>query len=283
MPVTVTPCAALCLLMVLGAPGTARSQVCSTRVVSRSELLNAMREERGYNLVATTNWARFQTAVFLRIARWAHARDSASSPLLILAEDWFWNYLDVAELTPETAPYGTRRARELHQDMQLDYGPRHVIREVKRGPVPLFAMNVRISWPSGPDVPTRFSYMDTLSVPKLKVTSQQTITYRLVDFGDMVLYDELKGVSGRPTSGVLGALFSILGEGGLVESRMTISADGIQVIRARSKKLFTITAVVTVRPDGRGEKGVPDGNAALAALEERVKQPLDLAYRPYVC
>ncbi len=262
----------------------AGAQTCSTTVVSRDELLAAMREEQGYNLVATTNWARFQTYVFLRLARAARARDSSGrKPILIRAEDWFWNYVAVAGLNPDSAPLGTRRAHDLGQDMQLDYNPAHVLSDVRRGPQPVLAMNVRISWPPGPRVPTSYSYRDTLSVPKLKVTSQQMITYRLVDFGDMVLYDEIKGVSGRPTSGLLGALFSILGEGNLVESRMTISSDGVQVLRARSKKLFSVTAIATVQPDGRGEKGVPNGNVALATLKARLEEPLELVYKPYIC
>jgi len=82
----------------------AGAQTCSTTVVSRDELIAAMREEQGYNLVATTNWARFQTYVFLRLARAARARDSSGrKPILIRAEDWFWNYVAVAGLNPDSA------------------------------------------------------------------------------------------------------------------------------------------------------------------------------------
>src|SRR5216117_1317411 len=113
----------------------AGAQTCSTTVVSRDELIAAMREEQGYNLVATTNWARFQTYVFLRLARAARARDSSGrKPILIRAEDWFWNYVAVAGLNPDSAPLGTRRAHDLGQDMQLDYNPAHVLSDVRRGP-----------------------------------------------------------------------------------------------------------------------------------------------------
>ena len=64
---------------------------------------------------------------------------------------------------------------------------------------------------------------------------------------------------------------------------MTISSDGVQVLRARSKKLFSVTAIATVQPDGRGEKGVPNGNVALATLKARLEEPLELVYKPYVC
>jgi hypothetical protein len=109
------------------------------------------------------------------------------------------------------------------------------------------------------------------------------ITYRLLDFGDMVLYDDLKGVSGRPTSGILGALFALFGEGALVESRLAIAADDLQVVVARSRKVFTKTLTVTVQRDGRGEKGIPDGRPDLSDVERRLRQPLDIEYAPYTC
>ena len=58
-------------------------------------------------------------------------------------------------------------------------------------------------------------------MPKLKVTNRQEITYRLLVFGEMVVYDEIDGTFGRPLSGVLGALFKVIGDG-----RMNSAPDG---------------------------------------------------------
>ena len=262
---------------------TAASQGCPVQVVPRAELFRAMRLHGDYNLAATTNLARFQTDVFLQLARWAEARAPRGDPLLIRADDWYEGYLGVAKLTPEKAPEAIRLAYALGQVVQLDYRTDRVIREVEAGPQPRRAMNVRIWWQPGPGVPRKYSFRDTLSVPKLSATSQQTITYRLVEFDDMVAYDEVEGVSGRPTSGLLGALFRLIGEGDLVESRMTVSQDGLQIIRARSKKIFTVPVTATVHPDGRGERDIPDGRADLEAIEQRLRQPVPIKYVPYSC
>ncbi len=89
--------------------------------------------------------------------------------------------------------------------------------------------------------------------------------------------------SGRPLSGVLGALFKVIGEGDVKWARAGISEDGIQVVRAQAKKLFTKTATVTVLPDGVAEKDVPDDRPDLAAIAARLEADLDLEYYPYRC
>ena len=70
----------------------------------------------------------------------------------------------------------------------------------------------------------------------MRVTNERVISYRLMDFGEMTVFDDIKGLRGRPTSGVLGFLFQLIGEGRVVENRMAISDDGIQVARARARK-----------------------------------------------
>lgn len=273
----------MCLLAVLATPPVATSQTCPVREVSRTEIVAAMSEHGDYDIIATTNWGRFQAEVFLRLMRWSRAYDSSSGVLVIPSEDWYRAYLEVAGLTDSTAPDGIRLSYEVRQAMLIDFRPDRVIRTIRQGPTPQLAANVRISWPAGRGVPDKYSYHDTLSVPRLKVTSHQMITYRLLDFGDMVLYDDLKGVTGRPTSGILGALFALFGEGALVESRLAIAADDLQVVVARSRKVFTKTLTVTVQRDGRGEKGIPDGRPDLSDVERRLRQPLDIEYAPYTC
>lgn len=271
-------------LGILSTANVAVSQPCPVpREVSRDELVEAMRQHGNYDIVATTNWGRFQMEVFLRLMRSALARDPDGGILLIQAEDWYQGYLDVAGLTPETAPEGTRLSHEVGQMIWLDFRRDRVVRSVRRGPAPQLAANVRISWPPGPGVPDKYSYRDTLSVPQLKVTSHRVITFRLLAFGDTVLYDDIRGISGRPTSGLLGVLFSLFGEGALVESRMAIASDDLLVARARSKKVFSRTVTVTVLPDGRADNGIPAGRPDLAALEQRLRQPLDFEYMPYAC
>ena len=140
---------------------------------------------------------------------------------------------------------------------------------------------MRIGWPASRGGKDHYSYEDKLSVPDLKVTNERVITYRLLDFGDMVAYDEVEGLRGRPTEGFLGVLFEIIGEGHIEWSRMAVSASGLQVSRARaSKGFFHVESSVTVFPDGRVEKDLPPDRPELVPLDKRVRQPLQIRYRP---
>ena len=106
------------------------------------------------------------------------------------------------------------------------------------------------------------------------MTNERVITYRLLDYGDFTVFHDVDGLRGRPTTGVLGVLFQVIGEGGVVESRMALAPDGLQVSRARARKLMIeVATTVTVHPDGRTEKDVPAGRADLAAVEARLKRP----------
>ena len=264
----------LALLLASAVPG-------QTRLVSRDEILGVMMRTQGFDPTATTNGARFQAEVLLRLTREARARDPGASPLFIGHAEWFSAYLARTELAAEKAPRFIRLAYEHGQDMEVDYGTDHVIRTAGKGSQPDLALNVTIWWRPTRDGPEQYSYEDALSTPQLKVTNKRLITYRLLDFGDMVVFGEITGLLGRPTSGILGFLFRIIGEGRVEENRMAISADGLQIARARAgKALLKVTSTVTVYPDGRTEKDVPPGRPDLAALEARLKRPLSLTYRP---
>lgn len=153
--------------------------------------------------------------------------------------------------------------------------------EQEANPRPDHAVNVVIWWPQGPAGPKSYSYEDLLATPRLKVTNERVITCRLLDFGGMVLYDKIEGLRGCPLTGLLGMLFKLIGEGRVVQSRMIVTSDGLQISRARAEKgLFRVTSTVTVWPDGRTEKDLPDERPDLAAVEARLKQPLALRYRP---
>jgi hypothetical protein len=148
---------------------------------------------------------------------------------------------------------------------------------------PLRALNVCIWWPQREGGPGSYSYEDTLSTPQLKVTNERVITYRLLDYRDMVVFNEVTGLRGRPTTGILGMLFRLIGEGNVVESRIAVAADGLQITRARARKVFEVATTVTVHPDGRTEKDVPAGRPDLVAIDGRLKQPLRLRHPPMEC
>jgi hypothetical protein len=240
-----------------------------------------MEASRGYDPAATTNGARFQSEVLRYLARQALAQGPPFDPLLIGHAEWFSAVLERTGLAPAQAPAFIRLGHEHEQDIVLEYGNDRVIRRVLEGETPKLALSVDIGWREGPGVPGSYSYEDTLSQPKLKVTNKRRIRYRLLDFGDMVVFDDVTGLHGRPTSGVLGLLFQLIGEGHVVENRMVIAPDGLQIARAHAKKaFFDVQTTVTVYPDGRTEKDLPPGRADLAPLEGRLKQAIRLEYLP---
>jgi len=72
-----------------------------------------------------------------------------------------------------------------------------------------------------------------------------------------------------------------IGEGRVVESRMLISPDGLQISRARAEKgPFNVTQTVTVYPDGHMEKDLPPNRPDLVLFENRLKLPLKIRFRP---
>jgi len=263
----------LALLLSSAAPG-------GSLPVSRDQILEAMMRTHGFDPATTTNGPRFQAEVVLRLARDARAHDPEARPLFIGHAEWFSAFLARTQLVTETAPPFVRLAYEHGQDMEIDYRWDRVVRAAE-GPRPELAANVAIWWPRTREGPASYSFEDLLSTPRLKVTNKRVITYRLLDFGDMLVFGEIEGLLGRPTTGVLGFLFSIIGEGQVAENRMVISADGLQIARARSRKAFIeVTTTVTVHPDGRTEKDLPLSRPDLAALEARLKRPLRVSYRP---
>lgn len=251
----------------------------SLQIVSREEIAAAMRTQTGYDPTATTNVARFQAEVILQLAGHARQRQPDGPPLLIRHDLWFQAFWETFGLTHETAPHYSRLAFEHRQDQLVEYRKERVIQKVEPGRSPVIAVNVRVFWPAVDGAPPHYSFDDTLSTPHLKVTNAREITYHLLDFGDMIVYDDIRGLSGRPTSGILGLLFKVIGEGQVVSSHIAIADDGLQVARAQVRKgPFEVRATVTVQPAGRTEKGLPPGRPDLTAIEEQLKKPLRIKY-----
>jgi len=290
-PVRSREAAAAILLLALLGPGRdalAQSGTCTLDTVPRPRLVEEMREalvvNGEFNVLATTNWTRFQSTLFMGLVRRAMEERPEGGIVFIPGELLFWEFLRMAGLDdPSATQAHLRWALYLGQGTALEYRPGEVVQEVKEGPEPILAINVHTFWPDHPDETEKYSYVDSLSVPKLQVTNHQEVTFRLLDFGDMVVYDQIKGVSGRPLSGLLGALFKVLGEGDVKYSRTGLAADGVQVVRAQAKKMFSKTATVTIFADGTAQKDVPEDRPDLAAMEEHLKADLEIEYRDYRC
>lgn len=264
-------------------------RVCAVDTISRVELAAEMRtaalSHGEYDLLATTNRTRFQSSLYVQLIRHALERKPLGGVLFISAHDFFWEFLALAGVAdPDDAPAYLRWAVHLDQGTQIEYRPDGIVEAVSTGTHPTLAANVRTAWPDRPDGTDKFSVTDTQSVPKLKVTNRQVITYRLMVFGEMVMFDEIDGTSGRPLSGVLGALFKLVGDGRIEYYRSILVDDGLQVVRAKARKsLFSRTTTITIYPDGRAENGLPPDRPDLAATGELLERDLEIDYHPFGC
>ena len=269
----------LCFFFLLDRPAYADEVRPGYQVVSRVEIVEAMRQCGDYDPTVTTNGVRFQGEMILYLARKARERDPQGLPLFIGYEDWFRAFMEVTARTKDAMPQYAQLSYQYKQNTEVDYRIDRVIREIVEAPTPELAANVRIWWEDQPGKPDRYSYEDTLATPKLKVTNHRVMTYRLVDFGNWAVYDQIEGLTGRPTSGILGFLFRIFGEGRILQTRMAISKDGLQINRATAKKGFIKRIdVVTVYPDGKMEKDVSPDRPDLLEIAKRISQPLEIEY-----
>ena len=262
----------------------AAAPVSAARSVPQAEIVDAMRQSGSYDVSATTNGPRFQAEVLLRLAAQARGRDPGRLPLFIDHHAWFHAYLERARLTAERAPLFVRLSHEHRQDMHVDYRAERVFRAAAGAPTPRAALNVCIWWPKTAGAPESYTYEDALATPRLKVTNERVISYRLLEFDDQIAFTDVRGLRGRPTTGALGLLFQVIGEGSVVENRMAVAADGLQAARARARKfMIEVASTVTVYPNGRTEKDVPPGRTDMAEIERRLKRSIDVDHPPLRC
>jgi hypothetical protein len=249
--------------------------------VGREQLIEAMRGVQGYDPTATTNGGRFEVDVLLTLAD-AAQRAHVEAPLFVGHVDWFEALLAARGLTAETAPLYARLAHQYGQDMLVEFRTDRVVETVVKGPALRRALAVAIAWPVKDGVASSYSFQDLFSRPTLQVTNHRQIRYRVLAFEDRVFVDEIQGLTGRPNSGALGLLFKLIGEGRVVEYRMAVAADGLQVSRGRAKKgFFDVSSTLTVQPDGKAEKDVPADRADLRAIDKRLQEPLEVRYKPF--
>jgi len=245
---------------------------------SRENILAAMRPERGYDAATTANSGRFQANVYLRLAR--QARSALDADIILIGhEDWYQAFLEYSGLTDEEAPELLHLMREHGQDALLDLREGAVIERVKEGRLPELAMNVRLTFEARDDAADSYSYEDRLADPAVLVHNDSVITYRLMDFGDQVFHDDIRGSKIRPLTGSLGALFAVIGLAEIRSVRMAIADDGTAVSIATARKaLVSVPAAVTTSPWGRSERGVSPLRDDLLAIERRLRQPLEFDY-----
>ena len=176
-----------------------KAQVCPEPYrVTREEIVQAMSAHGKYSLTATTTSMRFGAEALLAIAQRRQQEDPGHTRFLIDQSDWFSAHRETAGVTYAEMSAAARAGLEHHQDAVVEYGPQ-VLAEVLEGGRPLMSLDVTIFWPDSAGAPSGFSYKDTLSVPKVDVYDDRVIHFKLLQYEDMLLFDEVTGISVSPT------------------------------------------------------------------------------------
>jgi hypothetical protein len=261
-------------LMVGGAAAAAPSAGdCAHEIVGRQTLVEVMETIAGYDTGATTNQSRFVADVLFGLA--AHPSLAHAQSFQIDPERFFAAWLEATGRAAEKAPVSMSRVLDYDQHFVVQPDP--AIRfEADDIDPPQRALSVRVSWPGGKDAPDGYRYHDRLAEPEVRMWHDRVITYQVAHFGGFVAFENIDGVAGRPTTGALAALFTVLGKAPIRSMRFAVADDGVQVTRSQVKKLFGFHATATVAPDGSAERGVPARRDDLAALERRLAADFEI-------
>jgi hypothetical protein len=209
------------------------------------------------------------------------ARAPDGPPLLIGHDEYYGAYAAALGLADSRVPVFVRRARDLGEDLLVEYRRSHVVRS-SEVPAPDIALTVCGGWAS--PTPDRYEFDDTTTSPNIRSVHERLNSYRLLLFDGVIVHDEITGIGGRATSGVLGVMFTILGDAHAHQSRMAFAADGTQLTRATARKgWISKSQTVMVTNDGRATPNVPSDRADLAALAQVIELPVNVSYVPFSC
>ena len=251
--------------------------------VSRKAILQAMSGHGAYSLTSTTTSIRFAGEALLALVHRRKQEAPGSTHLQVNHADWFAAHLQTAGVSYAQMSKAARASFERRRDALVDYGP-HVLEQVVEGPVPLLALDVTLFWPDTGDAPVEFSYRDTLSHPPVDVYHQRVVRFKLLQYPDLLLFDQIRGISVRPL-GFLSAVFAVLGKPDLRQIRLAVSSDQWQVMRGTVNVFpgITKTGTGTVEPGGRGHEDIPPARSDLRALAEQMNRPFELRYGAPSC
>ncbi|MDT8449514.1 MAG: hypothetical protein RQ847_05005 [Wenzhouxiangellaceae bacterium] len=256
------------------APVAHAADECPDQLVSTETMRQVIASIEGYDTTLTTNYSRFVADFLFGLAAHPAVREESTS-FRIQPEGFMSAWQSATGRSANEAPVSMQRVLEYGQHFAVDIRP-DVVTE---GPEHDLVMAVHVSWPESAGLGSSYTYEDTLSEPDVRIREQRVIEYLLFRLDDVVAYERITGVSGRPTSGALGALFTLLGVADIESTRHVVAADGTQVNRARVRKLFPFTALATIAPDGTAQRGIPDGREDLEMLAEKLDFDLEIEMR----
>lgn len=248
----------------------------SFEVVNKDTLREAMEaaSSSGYEPTATTNGIRYQVDVLLGLIKnklkQDHGQPGKSLPLLIHYKDWCEVFISV-NCRNKKVPKYIELAKEYHQSIIIDYNQQGVFKKIKEGKTPELVANVILCWP--PERGKSFSYIDSLSSPKLQVTNERVITYRLLKFNNLIICDEIKGLKGEALSGFL----SLFGKLNMTQYRMLSMKNGSQYVWMRARKWWGFirkNSDLTIDPKGLTIDDVPQRD------KKRLHSKIKIKYYP---
>lgn len=251
--------------------------------VPREQIVAALREQQtlGYRIDAIANSVRLQTGMLLLLAEAARTADPQQHPLRIDHRDYFTAYLEVTGLSADEAPSFVRAPYAAREDILVDYRPNRIFDLSATRDRPRSALNVKAGWPAAEGAPPSYSYEDRSTDPAIETTRDQVTSWRVLDYGQAIIYDDLQGIGGRATSGLLGIIFSVIGHASAQQTRFAVAADGLQVNRTTARKGVALTQTITIYPDGRVFTGLPPDRPDLEAIDRRLAElPMRVRYRP---
>lgn len=253
------------------------------RVVERAQLVAALREQQtlGYRMDAIAQSVRMHTAIFLRLATQEQAANVTPRALRIGHRDWLAAYLEVTGLKAGEVPAWIEVPHRFREDYLVDGRIERVLDLAATRDRPRAALRVTAGWPPAPDAPASYSFEDRSTDPAIETTRLQVNGYVVLDYGDAIVVDGIHGVTGRATSGLLGAVFSLIGHARAVQTRFAIAADGTQVSRTTARKGLTLTQAIAILSDGRVLPSLPAERDDLAAIDARLAAlPLNVVALP---
>jgi len=273
----------VCLLLWGSSPASTAGASCAHWRVDTETMRRVIADTSGYDTAAAPNQSRFVADFLLALAREAIRRDGVDS-FQIHPQRFFDAWLAATGHEAEDAPVSMRRVLEYRQKFAVDLAPAVDI----DGATAVRVLAVRIGWQpeEAPGGQTSYTYEDTRSDPDVRIRQQHDIHYLLIDFGDMVAYESMHGVSGRPTSGGFGALFALLGMANIESVRHSVADDGTQINRTRVRKLFGFTTHAVITPGGSAERGIPDNHPEYQRLADRLDRDFEITLRdpwPTLC
>lgn len=234
--------------------------------VPREALVEAFAAQQrlGYRLDRIGHAGRLQAGVLLHLAT-----PRPGALLRVDHRDYEQAYRQVTGLAREQLPSFVREAAQAGEDLLVDTRTEAVVDGTP--PTGLRrALNVKAGWPAVPGAPASYRYLDTSSQPHVETQRDQVGTWRLLDYGDAVVLDEIEGLSGRARSGLLGALFDVIGSARVLRSRFAGLPDGGAVVHTTVRSALTVSRSAWVTPGGEVVATLPSEREDVLATEARL-------------